>query len=193
MKQAKVLTDKEFKRVLAVVAAERHGSRNRIALMMSHYAGLRVGEIAHLKIGDVTLEDGSISDQLYLNPRYTKGGHSRTVFINTKLVKELQKYMTILSALSACLCSPQSPLVQSQKGTAFSANSLCQLFARIYTIAGLNGATSHSGRRGFITKLAHAGVSSKVIMELAGHKHLTTTQLYIDVTDEHKRSAVELV
>jgi len=193
MKQAKVLTDTEFKRVLAVVSAGRHAARNRIALMLSHYAGLRVGEISYLKIGDVTLDDGSINDQLYLNPSYTKCGHSRTVFINVKLANELQKYVASLSALSARLRTPQSPLIQSQKGGAFSANSLCQLFAEIYTLAGLKGATSHSGRRGFITKLAHAGVSSKVIMELAGHKHLTTTQRYIDVTDDHKRSAVELV
>lgn len=193
MKQAKVLTDIEFKRVLAVVMAGQHAARNRIALMMSHYAGLRVGEISHLKIGDVMLEDGTINDQLHLNPTYTKGGYSRTIFINAKLAKELQKYIVTLSALSACLCDPKMALIQSQKGGAFSANSLCQLFGEIYAIAGLKGATSHSGRRGFITKLAHAGVSSKVIMELAGHKHLTTTQRYIDVTDDHKRSAVELV
>ena len=193
MKQAKVLTDTEFKRVLAVVAAERHAARNRIALMMSHYAGLRVGEISHLKIGDIILEGGTISDQIHLNPNYTKGGYSRSIFINAKLAKELQKYIVSVSALSARLCDPKMPLIQSQKGGTFSANSLCQLFAEIYAIAGLKGATRHSGRRGFITKLAHAGVSSKVIMELAGHKHLTTTQRYIDVTDDHKRSAVELV
>ncbi len=34
-------------------------------------------------------------------------------------------------------------------------------------------------RRGFITKLAHSGLSAKFIMELAGHKHLVTTQRQI--------------
>ena len=48
-------------------------------------------------------------------------------------------------------------------------------------------------RRGFITKLAHSGISSKVIMELAGHKHLSTTQRYIEVDDRMKRAAVEVV
>ena len=47
--------------------------------------------------------------------------------------------------------------------------------------------------RSFITKLAHSGVSTKVIMELAGHKHLGTTQRYIEVNDEMKRAAVEIV
>lgn len=193
MKQAKVLTEAELKRVLAVVAASRHAARNRIALMLSHYAGLRVGEIAHLKIGDIVQEDGAITNQLYLNPSYTKCAHSRTVFINAKLHKELANYAFGLSSLCTRLSAPSAPFIQSQKDGHFTANSLCQLFGQIYAQAGIPGATSHSGRRGFITKLAHAGVSSKVIMELAGHNQLTTTQRYIDVNDSMKASAVELV
>ena len=63
----------------------------------------------------------------------------------------------------------------------------------IYRAAGIQGATSHSGRRGFITILANSGVGIKVIMDLAGHRQMGTTQRYINVTDEQKRRAVELV
>jgi integrase/recombinase XerD len=62
-----------------------------------------------------------------------------------------------------------------------------------YLQAGLDGGSSHSGRRHFITKLAHAGISPKAIMLLAGHKHLSTTQRYIDVNDEMMRAAVEIL
>ena len=89
--------------------------------------------------------------------------------------------------------APESALLPSQKGGPFSANMLCQLFAELYRRAGIDGASSHSGRRGFITKLAHSGISAKVIMELAGHKHLGTTQRYIEVNDEMKRAAVEVL
>ena len=51
------------------------------------------------------------------------------------------------------------------------ANTLCQLFGELYRKAGIDGASSHRGRRSFITKLAHSGISAKVIMEFAGHKH----------------------
>lgn len=193
MKQAKVLSDKEFKRLLKVVEAGRHGPRNRVAIMLSHYAGLRVGEIAHLTVGDIQNPDGTIVDQLHLNPAYTKGGIGRTIFINTKLTKELKKYVSGLSTLPARLSGPDAPLIASQKRGPFSPNSLCQMFAELYRHAGIRGASSHSGRRSFITKLAHSGISAKVIMELAGHKHLTTTQRYIDVNDEMKREAVEVL
>ena len=64
---------------------------------------------------------------------------------------------------------------------------------QLYRHAGLDGATSHSGRRWFITRLAHSGVSPKVIMTLAGHRNLTTTQRYIDVRDEMMKAAVDLL
>lgn len=70
---------------------------------------------------------------------------------------------------------------------------MVQAFARVFDAAGIEDASSHSGRRWFIKQMAHAGVSPKVIMEHAGHKQLTTTQRYIDVTDEQKRSAVDLL
>ncbi len=74
MKQAKVLTDAELKRLLAVAANNRHSERNRIALMLSHLAGLRVGEIAALSVDDVVDGEGYVRDRLRLKPSQTKGG-----------------------------------------------------------------------------------------------------------------------
>ena len=70
---------------------------------------------------------------------------------------------------------------------------MVQAFTRVFNAAGIEYASSHSGRRWFITRMAHAGISPKVIMELAGHKQLKTTQRYIDVSDEQKRCAVEVL
>lgn len=187
MKQAKVVNETEMKRLLAVIETGRHAPRNRIAVMLSYLAGLRVGEFAALRVGDVFDSDGKVRDQIILKASYTKGNEARTVFVGSKLGKELTRYRPC-SAVS----DPNAPLLQTQKHTAFSANTLCQLFGTLYKCAGVEGGSSHSGRRSFITKLAHSGVSAKVIMILAGHKHLSTTQRYIDVNDEMLRQAVEL-
>ncbi|OAI90688.1 integrase [Rhizobium sp. GHKF11] len=189
MKQARVLTDAEFKRLLAVVAQMKHAGRNRLALMLSHLAGLRVGEIAALTVRDVFDSDGKVREQLRLRAEITKGGHARVVFLNEKLRREIERYRTECSVERA----DDAPLLLTQKRTAFSANTLCQLMGQLYRSAGLDGATSHSGRRWFITRLAHSGVSSKVIMTLAGHRNLTTTQRYIDVRDEMMKAAVDLL
>ncbi len=189
MKQARVLTETEFKRLLAVVAQTKYAGRNRLALMLSHLAGLRVGEIAALTQRDVFDGDGKVREQLRLRAEITKGGHARVVFLNEKLRREIDRHQTDwLERMNT-----DAPLLLTQKRTAFSANILCQLMGQLYRSAGLDGATSHSGRRWFITRLAHSGVSPKVIMTLAGHRNLTTTQRYIDVRDEMMKAAVDLL
>lgn len=189
MKQARVLTDTEFKRLMAVVAQMKHGGRNRLALMLSHLAGLRVGEIAALTVHDVLDNDGKVREQLRLRAEITKGGHARAVFLNEKLRREIERYCGECPKNK----NAHAPLLVTQKRTAFSSNTLCQLMGQLYKSAGLDGATSHSGRRWFITRLAHSGVSTKVIMTLAGHRNLTTTQRYIDVRDDMMKAAVDLL
>lgn len=187
MKQAKVVTEPEFKRLLAVVQQGRHAARNRMALMLSYYAGMRVGEIAQLTWNDVLDREGEVRDQIQLSAAITKGGNARTVFVSDKLSREIERYR--LSC--ATKTTATAPLLLTQKRTAFSPNTLCQLFAQLYRQAGIDGASSHSGRRWFITRLAHGGISPKVIMTLAGHRHLTTTQRYIEVNDEMMKAAVQ--
>ena len=187
VKQAKVLTEREFKAVLAAIGTMKHAARNRAALMLSHYAGMRVGEIAALTMGDVLDGRGEVKEQVILRAATTKSGETRAVFVGDRLRKELERYV---AALKVSARPPEAPFLLTQKRTSFSGNTLCQLFTRLYALAGIDGASSHSGRRWFITRLAHSGVSAKVIMTLAGHKHLTTTQRYIEVNDEMLRAAV---
>ena len=189
MKQAKVLADKEFKRALAICETMQNGKRNRLMLLLSHYAGLRVGEIASLKWKDVLDRDEKPKAMFYLKAENTKAKEARQVHLNARMQRELTTYWAQLHRWK----KPTDPVIQSQKGGPFTGNSMVQAFARVFHAAGIEDASSHSGRRWFITKLAHSGISPKVIMELAGHKQLTTTQRYIDVTDEQKRNAVEVL
>ena len=80
-----------------------------------------------------------------------------------------------------------------RKSQRFSSNTATQLLQRIYERSGLSGATSHSGRRSFITDLATKGISVRVLAALAGHQSIATTQRYIDINDDMLRNAVELV
>jgi integrase len=69
---AKVLSEREFKRVLAYIASHSHASRNRAMLLMTHLAGMRVGEVAVVTIADVLNSDGSIRDEIFLMPQNSK-------------------------------------------------------------------------------------------------------------------------
>ena len=189
MSQAKTLSESELKIVLAIIDKGRNPKRNRLMVLLSHWAGMRVGEVAAVKIGDVLNDNGIVNDEIRLSPEQTKGNKARTVMLGDKLRKEIANYCTNLNKLDST-----RPLIASQKcRNGFSANSLSQEFKKLYKRAGIVGATSHSGRRTFITNLANKGIGVRVLQSLAGHSSIATTQLYIDVNDEMKRVAVNLI
>jgi len=133
-------------------------------------------------------EQGAVREQFVLDAVQTKGAKSRTVWINAKLRRQLELYRSTLRFTDA-----NRALFQSQMGGAFSANTMTQLFVNIYRAVGFENASSHSGRRTFITELASKGVSVRVLAELAGHSSIQTTQRYIDVNPQQMSAAVELL
>ena len=189
-KQAKTITPQDLRKLLDFIAANKHGVRNRTMLLATHLAGMRVGEVASLRYGDVVNGEGEVRDQINLVPEQTKGRHARAVFVNAKFRRELEAYLATYPMQDA-----RDRLFYTQKrGRAgFTPNTLAQYFHYLYKRAGIAGGSSHSGRRTFITNLASKGVGVRVLMSLAGHRHMGTTQAYIDVNDDMKRRAVELV
>ena len=188
MRQAQTLTDAQLRRVLHYCRSRRHPLRDETIVLTSFYAGLRAIEIAALKYADVYDEQGSVRDQFTLRAIQSKGGRTRTVYIGSKLKRALKEYQASIVRLRQDM-----PLFPSQKGGHFSANTMCQLFLDIYKACGLRDASSHSGRRTYITKLANKGVGVRLLAELAGHSHISTTQRYIDVNAEQLKEAVELI
>ena len=70
---------------------------------------------------------------------------------------------------------------------------MCQLFLDILKNCGFKDASSHPGRRTYITKLANKGVGVRLLAVLAEHSHISTTQGYIDVNADQMKEAVELL
>lgn len=189
MKQARILTAAEFKRVVAVIDAHRHSERNRAIFQLSFLGGLRACEIAALRVGDVIDDSGKVKSQFVLSADMTKGRESNRVIVSSSLQKALQRYVDAVCASK----SASAPLIVSQKGGAFSPLTIVQLFAKFYEKAGIEGASSHSGRRQFITALAEGQINVRVIQALARHRHVNTTMRYIDVNEVKLQSAVEVV
>ncbi|HAG26567.1 MAG TPA: integrase [Rhodobacter sp.] len=190
MKQAKLLTETEVRRLRAVVDSLRHETRNHTAVALSFYAGLRACEIAALRIKDVFDDTGAVRDTIYLSAAQTKGNDTCTVLVNRRLRAQLQRYALVYPKRTA---QPTQALIFSSKGGGFTAQTMVNLFQRLYKLAGIGGASSHSGRRQFVTELADKGINARVVQILARHKHLSTTQRYIDVNDNKLRAAIELV
>ena len=199
MSQARVLTEKELRKVLSYCSTQPHSTRNRAMLLCTHMAGMRVGEVAALRICDVLAADGTVMEEIALSASQTKGKHSRTVLVPKKLQEELTVYLQqrfgLKDLFAVTHTDTQRALFPTQKNPkrGFTANTLCQLMHKIYKDARMTGATSHSGRRTFITRLADKGVGVRVLMALAGHKSIATTQRYIELNPTVMKAAVELI
>jgi integrase/recombinase XerD len=199
MSQARVLTERELRKVLNYCNTQPHATRNRTMLLCTHMAGMRVGEVAALTVSDVLAMDGTVKEEIALSAQQTKGNKARTVLVPKKLRDELTSYLQqrygISNLLAVTQTDTQRALFPTQKNPkrGFTANTLCQLFHKIYKDSQMYGATSHSGRRTFITKLADKGVGVRVLMALAGHKSIATTQRYIELNPTVMKAAVELI
>ena len=199
MSQAKVLTEKEIKKVIKVIESKRHASRNRCMFMMTHMSGARISEVASLRICDVLSIDGSIKSEVYLSAVQTKGSKGRTLYLSDKLREEINLYLKTRFKLKDLLPVTMTDTVRAlftnqkdcQRG--FSASTACQMFHYWYKEAKIEGASSHSGRRGFITNLANKGVHVRILQELAGHSSIAVTQKYIDVNQDKLRIAVGML
>lgn len=188
MGQASVLTDSEIRRVFRIIETTRHASRNRLAFVLSIFAGLRVGEIAKLEIGDVVTPQGVTRREIKLAARQTKGSKGRTVALSKRVRSEIDGFLR-----NRQIPCPSASLIPSQRsGRAFSAITLSMLFKSVYELAGIR-TSSHSGRRTFATKLNAKGVGMRTIQKLMGHKHISTTATYCDVSDEQLQNAVDLL
>ena len=190
MAQAKTLAKQDLDQLLSYINTKRYAQRNRVMMLLTHWAGLRIGEVACLRWSDVTNSDGQVKDEIRLLPDMTKGRHARTVFVSNKLKAELQAY-----ANEAKYVDRNYPFFASQKSVkaGFSANSLAQTFALLYQGAGLEGASSHSGRRTFLTNLANKGTAIHILKTLAGHRSIQTTAAYLYSSPTQLKAVVELV
>ena len=189
-KQAKVLTDAQIRAVLNHVGSNRHAKRDRVMVLLSVKAGLRAKEISCLTWLMVTDAQGQIRAEIRLPNGASKGKSSGRV---------IPMHKSLIDALAAL---PQGPpndaIITSERcKSGLSAASVVEWFADTYRALGFAGASSHSGRRTFVTKAARSitgvGGSLRDVQALAGHSSLSTTERYIDQSSDAKARVVALI
>ena len=195
--QAKILSAGELNRVDKCLAGGPNELRNRALIYLQYATGMRVGELANLDVGDI-LHRERIRKEFRLGTEDTKYCKARTIYLEAqKAIAALLGYLRQRKPdLSFAGTEPLfvGKRRNDREGSfRLSANSLADLFRQIYAHAGIVGASSHSGRRWFMTELARAGIHPRIIQQRAGHSSLATTQRYIEVTPDQERRAVRTI
>ncbi|MFN2472818.1 MAG: tyrosine-type recombinase/integrase [Sphingomicrobium sp.] len=181
----------DVRRLQARVAQGRYALRNKVIVLLSFNAGLRACEIAGLDWSMVVSADGKIANCMMIGDAIAKNGRGRRLPMHANLKSALLR-------LHAYEERPSSgPVVCSQRGGHMTPRSVVNWFKRYYDELGLQGCSSHSGRRTFITRSARlvsrAGGSLKDVQELAGHRAITTTERYIEGDRDAQRRLVRML
>ena len=188
-KQAKILNADHISDLLFFAANTRSPLRNRLLVLFSLKAGLRAGEIAQLTWDMVLTPAGQVSGLLELRDQAAKMGSGRII----PLHRDLRDALVALLDVSTV----RGPIIRSERGGPMATLSIVVWFSRTYERLGLEGCSSHSGRRTFITRAARlvhkAGGSLRDVQLLAGHRSIQTTQRYIDGDSDAQRLLVSLL
>ena len=189
LKQAKTLSKRQITLTTALLQQTRYPARNLAIFLLSVKAGLRAKEIASLTWDMLTDAEGNLGSTIHLRDEASKGSSGRVIPLNKDLRSALQKLHDERNS--------STYVITTERADRTSAAAIVNLFAQWYRATGLNGCSSHSGRRTFITNAARTistvGGSLRDVQMLAGHRALSTTQRYIEADVEAQKRVVDLV
>jgi integrase len=195
-KQAKTLSKQQTDGILAFVGTRINGLRDQTIFLLSVRAGLRAKEIARLQWSMITTPDGQIGDLINLTDIASKGRGGRVIPINKQLRSFLERLLEH-EQQKWRFDRPIGYVITTQRSRETSPQAIVNMFFIWYREFGLEGCSSHSGRRTFITnaarKISTVGGSIRDVQALAGHSSLQTTQRYIDGDTEARRKIVDVI
>ena len=188
-RQAKTLSAADVNDLLVFASCTRNSLRNRVIVLLSAKAGLRAGEIANLTWDMVLGPTGQISGVIELHDTAAKRRSGRMIPIHPELRSALENLRR--------MAARSEHVVTSERRAAMTSSSIVVWFNRAFRSVGLQGCSSHSGRRTFVTRAARlvhkAGGSLRDVQLLAGHRSIQTTQRYIDGDSDAQRKLVALI
>jgi integrase/recombinase XerC len=172
------LTDVEIHALLRAAGASSHGlaARNYALVQLMLQAGLRVGEVAALKVGDITMSDRSGSVRI----RQGKGLKARDVPLNATARRALKQHLDHRQ-VGRQVPGRDAPLFVSSRETAMPVRTIQSVIASIARRARLKrvAVSAHTLRHSFA--LGYLRDNPGKLLELAGllgHESLDTTVVY---------------
>lgn len=167
------------KQLEALLSAPQPGepfyARDRAILELLYATGMRVSELASLRLSDLNLDVG------YLRCK-GKGGRERVIPIGSHAIDAANEYIRGLRATLVETSGSEDALFISRTGRPMDRTNIWRLVHRYATVAGLPTPVSpHTLRHCFATHLLEGGADLRIVQELLGHASVATTQIYTHV------------
>ena len=143
--------------------------RNRFLIAFMYSSGLRVGEIANLKISDVDV------NRMQIHVKQGKGNKDRYVPLSRYIAASFDKYLQTMNPTEYLFNS-----IQSRKK--FSVRGIQRIIRATAKACGLSkGVSAHVLRHSYATHLLESGVDLLTIKNVLGHQCIKTTMIYLHV------------
>jgi site-specific recombinase XerD len=167
-----VLSPAEVVQLLQAVGNVKH----RAMLMTAYGAGLRISEVAALRVSDID------SQRMLIRVRQAKGHKDRYVMLSTRLLEILREYWKKFR--------PKDLLFPGKRpDRAIATRQVYRVCRQACQTAGINKhATVHTLRHSFATHLLEAGMDLRTLQALLGHSSIRTTAVYTHVSAQRVQS-----
>ncbi len=166
----KLLNETELRKLFNAITNKKH----KAILFTAYSAGLRVSEVANLKLQDID------SKRMQIFIQRAKGKKDRYVNLSPLLLDILRKYTLEYKP------KPKIYLFESEQTfTAYPTRTLQQIFSTAKQKAGIGKEVGiHSLRHSFATHLLDKGTDIRYIKDLLGHFDIRTTERYLHVSKQ---------
>jgi len=176
-REPRVLSEAEYKRLQD---ASRFHPRDQAMIELFLQTGIRLSELAQLKLIDVTLparvgkEKEGVGSVRVLG----KGAKERTITVNWKASKAIKSYLAPRPNIS------DEALFLSKFGEPMGPRAIQDVVKKYLKEAGIENASAHTLRHTFGTHQVEKGTNLRVVQEAMGHSDLKTTSLYVHLARE---------
>ncbi|URA09171.1 tyrosine recombinase [Thermospira aquatica] len=181
----KVFTVEEVMELLSSLPEETpQQRRNKCLLLLMYGGGLRISEVAGLRLGDIHFATGTLTI-------VGKRKKVREIPIGRVAMDCLKKYLPYRREISP-FAGKSDAVFLTRSGKAITSRMVRYVFSQVISAMALERQLSpHALRHSFATHLLQNGASLRAIQEMLGHSSLSTTQIYTHLSVERLRSLYE--
>lgn len=155
------------------------GSRNMALLELFYATGMRVSEIANLKLEQIDFE-------LNLILVHGKGNKDRYVAFGEEAKTALNNYLVEARKKLLLHKTDYGYVFLNSNGNRITSRGLEYIIKNIFLNAGISASVHpHMLRHTFATQMLNNGADLRTVQELLGHESISTTQIYTHVTKQH--------
>jgi len=175
-----VLSNAEVERLIdSVDTSQPKGIRDAAILELFYSCGLRVSELAYLRVNDVNLAESAVRVR-------GKGSKVRIVPIGERAMRRTRAWLEQREQGKV----KAGQLFLNPSGTGMSRMTLWRIVKHYTRAANIrHEATPHTLRHSFATHLLDNGADLRAVQEMLGHADISTTQIYTHVSVDRLRKA----